>query len=424
MGVINSENMRVTHALVGFSKVLLAALDRVLPARSVMVIEDPDIIEARDVRRRLSSHPSFAFLREGPIQDNADRSGLLQAAGGRGRIVAVIPGVEYGVVAAAVLASAWNLPGAGPRAAGIFRDKTVLREHADAVGLPQPWWQIAAGPSDIAAFRAARGRCVLKPANRQASLGVRVLDDDDDPVTAWAQTASVQERRQRARRSPPVRHLIEEYLAGPEVSAECLVDNGMIVFINVTAKRVNGGSWPVELGHVVPAPLPSVITDRVAALMARLVVTSGFGTGVLHAEWILVDGAKPHLLECAARLPGDGIADLIDLVYGGSIAGDLVGLLGGSGPSRSARQCVRAGGAAVRFLTCPPGVVRYIGGTDLARKAQGVREVTVTVALDDTVAPLRSSWDRIGHVVATGPTGQDAEARAAHATALITIGLR
>jgi biotin carboxylase len=415
---------RVTHALVGFSKVLLADFDRLLPAGSVMVLEDPEVVEARDVRRRLSSHPSAAFLREGPIQDEADTAGLLRTAGERGHIVAVVPGVEYGVVAAAVLASTWGLPGAGLRAARIFTDKAVLREHADAAGLPQPRWQIAAGPGDIAAFRAARGRCVLKPANRQASLGVRVLADDDDPVTAWTETVSVQEKRQRARRSPRVRHLVEKYLAGPEVSAECLVDDGTVVFINITAKRVNRGTWPVELGHVVPAPLPSAVTDRIATLMARLVITSGFGTGVLHAEWILVDGTKPHLVECAARLPGDSIADLIDLVYGGSMAGDLVGLLSGSGTPRRARLGVPAGGAAIRFLTCPPGVVRYIGGIDLADGTHGVREVTVTVAVDATVAPLRSSWDRIGHVVAVGPTGQDAEARAAHAAALITIGLQ
>jgi biotin carboxylase len=412
---------RATHALVGFSKSLMADLDRLLPAGSVVVLEDPDVIKARDVQRRLAFHPSTAFLREALIQDVADPADILRVAGARGDIDVVIPGVEYGVAAAAVLASAWGLPGAGPSAARIFCDKIALREHADAAGLPQPRWQVATGPDDVAAFRGARGRCVLKPANRQASLGVQVLTDDDDPATAWAETVSVQEKRQRARRSPPVRHLIEEYLAGPEVSAECLVESGLVVFANVTAKRVHGGPWPVELGHVVPAPLPSGLTARIAGLMSVLATSAGFGTGILHAEWILLDGARPHLVECAARMPGDSITELIDVAYGGSVASDLVSLLGGSGvSSRGTPAC----GAAIRFLTCRPGVVGNVCGVDLARQAEGVREVAVTVAAGDTVTPLRSSFDRVGHVIATGPTGPDAEARAARAAALIMIGTR
>src|SRR5439155_6248356 len=259
------------------------------------------------------------------------------------------------------------------------------------------------------------------PTNRQASLGVRVLSADDDAGAAWSQTVSVGEARMRARRSEPVRHLVEEYLEGPEISVECLVENGAVRFANVTAKRVHNGPWPVELGHVVPAALPPAVTARVSRLTARLAATAGFGTGVLHAEWILVDGSGPHLVECAARLPGDSIDELIDLAYGGSIAADLVGLLGGAG---IARRGAPARSAAIRFLTCPPGVVAELLGVDLAERSEGVRQVAVSATVGATVTPLTSSWDRIGHVIATGPTGSDAEDRAARAAALIAVSTR
>ena len=407
-----------THALAGFSKGLIADLDRLLPAGSVVVLEEADVIEARDVRRRLTPFRCVASLLAVPIHDEADTTGLLRAMGERGDIRVVVPAVEYGVVAAAALAEAWRLRGAGVRAARILRDKAALRQHADAVGLPQPRWQVAAGPADVAAFQASHGRCVLKPTGRQASLGVRVLSGYDDVAAAWSQTVSVEETRMRARRAPPVGHLVEEHLEGPEISVECLVDGGAVRFANVTAKLVHNGPWPVELGHVVPAALPASVTARVVELTTRLAVTVGFDTGVLHAEWILVDGAGPHLVECAARLPGDSIDELIDLAYGGSIAADLVGLLGGAGvagrgaPSRS---------AAIRFLTCPPGVVADLRGVELAERSEGVHQVAVTAAVGSTVPPLTSSWDRIGHVIATGPTGPDAEGRAARAAALIAV---
>lgn len=410
-----------THALVGFSAGLIADLDPLLPACSVVVLEEADVIDVRDVRRRLSPYRCVASLVETPIQDETDTAGLLRSIGPRDDISVVIPAVEYGVVAAAALAEAWQLPGAGVRAARIFRDKVLLREHADAAGLPQPRWRVATGPDDVASFQSAYGRCVLKPAGRQASVGVQVLSGHDDPVAAWSRTVRVQEPRQRARRAGPLRHLVEEYLPGPEVSVECLVERGDVVFANVTAKRVHSGPWPVELSHVVPAGLPSAVTARLTELTACLAATAGFGTGVLHAEWILVDGRRPHLVECAARLPGDSIDELIDLAYGGSIAADLVALLGGHG---IAGRGTASQSAAIRFLTCRAGVVEEVCGVDLAERSDGVRRIAVSAAVGATVAPLTSSWDRIGHVIATAPTGSDAADRAARAAALISVRTR
>ncbi|MGI5242093.1 ATP-grasp domain-containing protein [Dactylosporangium sp. CA-139066] len=412
---------RATHALVGFSKGLVADLDRLLPPASVVVLEEADVIVARDVRRRLSPFRCVASLLEMPIHDEVDTTRLLRAAGGPGDIGIVLPAVEYGVVAAAALAEAWQLRGAGTEAARILRDKEALRRHAGTAGLPQPRWRVATGPADVTAFRASHGRCVLKPTGRQASLGVRVVSEHDDVAAAWSQSAGVDESRMRARFTTPVRYLVEEYLEGPEVSVECLVDDGAVRFVNVTAKVVHTGPWPVELGHVVPAALPADVTATVVELTTRLATTVGFGSGVLHAEWILVGGVDPHLVECAARLPGDSIDELIDLAYGGSITADLVGLLGGAGV---ADRSSPSRGAAIRFLTCPPGVVADVSGIDVAERSEGVHQVAVTAKPGSTVAPLTSSWERVGHVIATGPTGPDAEDRAARAAALIAVSTR
>ena len=71
-------------------------------------------------------------------------------------------------------------------AARTLRDKIAMRAAADSCGLAQPRWMIAESVRDVDEFRGRHdGRCVLKPADRQASLGVQVLDRDDDAVAAW-----------------------------------------------------------------------------------------------------------------------------------------------------------------------------------------------------------------------------------------------
>ncbi|MEY9933106.1 biotin carboxylase [Catenulispora sp. GP43] len=410
-----------THLAVGFSKGLMSDFDRCLPAGSVAVVEEPDVIGARRVAERLAAHPSTAVLVPAPIHAEADPDGVIAALARVGGIKAVIPAVEYGVVAAAAVAAHRGLPGAGLTAARVLRDKVELRTRADAAGLPQPRWREAESPDDVAAFLGAAGRCVLKPANRQASLGVVILAPGDDVAAAWSQASTVSEPRMRAERGTPRRHLVEEYLAGPEISAEALVDSGEVVFTNVTAKTVLPGPWPVELGHVVPAPLPDRVADDISDLMGALAEAVGFGTGVLHAEWILLDGHRPHLVECAGRLPGDSIDELIDLAYGGSIAADFIALLEGSRP---ARPRIPARAAAIRFLSGDDGVVERIDGLDEAVLGEGVHEAVVSAVPGDVLRRPTSSWDRVGHVIATGQDAQAALDRVRQAAARIDVVVR
>ncbi|HEV2639543.1 MAG TPA: ATP-grasp domain-containing protein [Actinocrinis sp.] len=407
----------VTAVMAGFGAGILPGLDAVLPPASLLVVEDPDVAAARDVRTRMRAFPCVAGLVEAPIQDEAGAEDVARALEPRlpGTVAAILPGLEYGVVGAAALAEARGLPGAGLAAARILRDKASLRQAADRGALAQPAWREVAAAQDVRDF--VRGPYVLKPGNRQASIGVQLLDESDDIDAAWARTVGTVEPLMLAPGAAPPRYLVEFRLHGPEVSIEALVHQGDILFSNVTAKAVLPGRHPVELGHTVPAALDPDVTERLNAALAVLVAATGFASGTLHSEWILVDGV-PHLVECAGRLPGDEIVPLIDLAYGGSLVADLLAVLSGRPPTRPPAA---GRGAAVHFLTAPSGLIVRVSGTQAATQAEGVVDLKVTVQPGARVGELLSSWDRAGRVIATGPTGPEAAANAAAAASRIEI---
>ncbi|MEU1122551.1 ATP-grasp domain-containing protein [Streptomyces sp. NPDC005899] len=390
----------VTHVMAGFGAALLPDLDRCLPPRSLLVVEEPDVVAARDLDRRAAAHPCVAGILTAPIHEEDDLSAALAAVPRPRNVRAVLPGVEYGVSAAAALADRWGLPGAGTAAARVLRDKALLREVCERAGVPQPRWRRATCAADVRSFRDEEGRgCVLKPANRQGSLGVQILDATDDLDEAWRRTVEADEPRLRARRPLPASFLVEERVDGPEISVECVVLDGRVLFRNVTAKDVRPGRHPVEMGHQVPAVLPPGVPERVASAMERLVTATGFRTGVLHAEWILREGGRPVLVECAGRVPGDCIHELIDLAYGGSLVADLLTVLTGSGevtPREPRRH------AAVRFLDCPPGTVLSVSGVQRAEEPEDVVRVHITAAPGKETGTVSNSHERAGYVVATG----------------------
>ncbi|MFD8599625.1 ATP-grasp domain-containing protein [Kitasatospora sp. NPDC059646] len=408
----------VTHVLVGYSPVMLAKLDEQLPADSVLVLEEPAVIEARGITALAERHRCVAALFPAPSQDEAGADRIAEAVPRPPAVRAVVPVVEYGVVAAAALADAWGLPGAGPAAARVLRDKGALRTAVAGSGIAQPEWAVVESAEQVAAFRAAHGgNCVLKPANRQASLGVRLLGPADDVDAAWAHTTAADEPALRAQYADTARFLVEQRLTGPEVSVEAVVHEGEVGFTNITAKLVQDTGHPVETGHTVPADLPSATADALREAIAVLARAVGFRSGVLHSEWILVDGV-PHLVECAGRLPGGGITILIDLTYDTDILANLLRVLTGDGPvgPLPARR-----GAAVRFLIARPGVVESVTGTERAQAAPGVAELHLSVEPGATVRTTVSSWERAGLVVTTGADAAEAGRRAEHALSLIDI---
>ncbi|WP_258382377.1 ATP-grasp domain-containing protein [Streptomyces sp. NTH33] len=409
----------VTHVLVGYSPVMLAKLDAQLPAGSVLVLEEPAVIAARGLAGLPERHPSVAALRPAPTQDEAHPERIAGAVPRPERVRAVVPVVEYAVVTAAALAEAWGLPGAGLGAARILRDKGRLRAALDGSGVAQPAWAVVDTAADVAAFREAQGgEAVLKPANRQASLGVQLLGPADDVAAAWRHTTAADEPTLRAAYPDTARFLAEQRLRGPEFSVEALVHDGGLGFVNVTAKQIQDSRHPVETGHTVPAALPAATAGALRDGLARVVKTVGFRTGVLHSEWILADDGQPYLVECAGRLPGGAITVLIDLTHDTDILADLLKVLEDRGPVDPLP--VRRG-AAVRFLTAPPGRVDEIGGVEGARATEGVHEVHLAVEPGATLRSVTSSWERAGFVIATGRDGAEAARRAEQALALVTV---
>ncbi|MFJ8980985.1 ATP-grasp domain-containing protein [Streptomyces sp. NPDC102282] len=403
---------------VGYNAAYLRAIDGRVPSGSVVVIEEPDMIRKRNLQDAPASFDCLDRIVPARYQQSAEALDLAVELSAARPVAAVVPGLEYAVPAAAALAEKLGLPGATEAAAQALRDKVRLREVAGAGGVRNPRWREVHGPEDILDF-AGDGPVVVKPANRQASVGVQLLDSVDAATAAlaWERTSSATEYEQVPDRPLDWRFLAEERLRGPEYSIEALVRHGEIVFENITAKTVVPGPYPVELGHLLPAPLDQDTKAEFETAIRALVSATGFRTGILHAEWILTESG-PTLVECAGRCPGDYLIDLIDLAYDTRIRLTLIDLLADR-PVTLPRTAQRT--SAIRFLSARPGTVTEVAGEDTAKELPGIRAVEVDVEAGQEVGAWASSWDRAGHVIATGPDADITRQRVLDADAAIRI---
>jgi biotin carboxylase len=278
-------------------------------------------------------------------------------------------------------------------------------------------------PADVQAFMGEHpGPIVLKPANRQASVGTQVIHSPVEVEQAWSNCVVQDEGIFVPDRPMELRMLAEQFIKGDEYSVEMLVREGKSLFVNVTGKQLYPGPRPVELAHIVPADISADLAELLGSETLRVVAAVGFGDGILHCEWIVSDGV-PYLVECAGRLAGDGIIELIERAYPVDLVRSYYAVMKGE-PLVGELPRVAKGGAAVRFLSIEPGVVESVDGVEDARQADGVFLLDVSVGVGARFLGLRSSWDRAGIVMTTGDSSGEALQLAETAAALVRIGVQ
>ena len=306
---------------------------------------------------------------------------------------------EHQVLAAALLQDALGLPGPSLYAAVLSRNKALQRGRFAAHGVRQPEYVVTDDLEAESDWAAERLPVVVKPLSSAGSAGVELVTDLD----AYRELA--------VRRSGERPLLVETAVDGPEYSWEALVVDGDVWFSNTTAKETTGPPYFVEIAHRTGVELPPDDATRVDELATRVLSALRMRTGLVHLEFRLAD-AGPTLMEIAVRMPGDFVMDLLCLTYGvdwfelavrAAVSSPL--------PDRPSR---RVQYAASYLPIAVPGVVTEIRGIADVAAHPCVVEAFVRVGEGDEVEPVRSSVQRVGHVLLAADSSDELEAALAY----------
>lgn len=338
---------------------------------------------------------------------------------------------EYFVEAMGLAADYLQLPSPGLRATRVCRNKLLQRLYLSE-------WS----PDYVCVTPDLRNTisktwdefpAVVKPIARQASSGVVRVKNKRELIDTMSHVYSEDEVI-----------LIESCINGREYSVETLIQNGEVLFHNITEKRTNSafGDFFVEMSHTVPATNltddeASNILDINSSIVHRLNVMDG----ITHAEFkISNENNKIYLMEIAARNPGDGILQLYRIATGAPMEEALISISLGeptrySLPQRYARQV---------YLEHNPGFLQEVSvlpsfnidpywyqqklfrlplHTGEASSPYVIREIMIDKLKGDQLSVIKQSSDRCGSFIFDVPSKHlldDAERIIKNGIAVIT----
>lgn len=141
--------------------------------------------------------------------------------------------------------------------------------------------------------------------------------------------------------------------------------------------------------------------EKIRDLACRAVKAVGIDNGPAHVEIMLTkDG--PKMVELGARMGGDCITThLVPLSTGIDMIKATMDICLGQAPDITPKF---QKGSAIRFFDVAPGTITAIEGMEGVKNIPGVKKVSFTKQVGDTVGEIGASGDRAGFVIAQEDT--------------------
>jgi biotin carboxylase len=326
---------------------------------------------------------------------------------------------DRAVPVVAAVAEARGLPGIGVATAHLMTHKVAMRRRLAEHGVPQPRF---AAVRTLAETRRAADEvgfpAVLKPADSGGQRGVFRVESLDDVDRHLHEALAA---------SPTEEAILEEFVEGTELNGIVIAREGEAIPLTLSDRmRPPGIGFGVGWIHVYPPTIPPEQLSMSEQVAARTVHALGLQTGIAFPQLIAADDGRVVVVECAARIPGGQMADLVRYAVGVDLVRvQLAMALGDELPDELVRPRF-AQPLAIRFFTASPGplptgVVRYVGPLDKVLAFPGVVQADVYLQLGETIRPVRLDGDRRGYVIATADTNLEALERAEAAARLLDV---
>ncbi len=383
------------------------------------------IVQARRMGLRVAAidrNPDAPGLAEADIVRVVDFSdvGAALKATARLRLDGVLTiASDRAVPVVAAIAEARGLPGIGVETAHLATNKIAMRRRFAESGVPHPRF---AAVRTLAETRRAADEvgfpAVLKPADSSGQRGVFRVESLDD-VDSHLHEALVA--------SPAGEAVLEELVGGGELNAIVVARGSTASLVSLSDRlRPPGAGFAVCSAHLFPAAIEGARRDEAERVAVHAVHALGLRDAIAFPQVIVRPDGRVVAVECAARVPGGQMADLVRVGVGVDLIECRLRLaLGDELPDELVRpRFVQP--LAIRFLTAQPGPlpagrVTFVGPLDRVLAFPGVVQAEAYLQAGEQIRPVRADRDRRGYVLAVADTSLEALERADAAASLLDV---
>lgn len=254
----------------------------------------------------------------------ADKEKILEVC--RGLDICGVASVtsDFAVTAVNYVARNLGLVGNSERTDLVARNKYEMRRALQEAGLYVPRFMEVGEDFRAEDASGFSFPLIVKPTDRWSSKGVTRVDTPDKLEEAV---------RYAVKESFNHKAIMEEFMEGPEYSAECICYRGDCTILAITRKETSGFPHYIETGHSQPSDIHPEKQIQVRETVRKAVAALDIRNGAAHAEFRLLPDGNVGIIEIGARMGGDSIGtDLTAISTGKDYLGMVIDVACGNAP--------------------------------------------------------------------------------------------
>lgn len=338
-----------------------------------------------------------------------------------------------------LIAKEFGCIGNEPIAAFSCRSKYHMRKKLEEAGVPSPKFRLCKNYDELyAAVREIGLPCVAKPIGANSSYGVFALMNESDlsslksnyeaSINFLSERVDVfdfsEEELKMLGVDDPVDmttdYLVEEFLLGPEISVDALVQDGHVTIMGIEEQIRMKPPYFLQLAAKFPYLAPHDRMKEIETLVTATIRAMGLTNSASHTEMIFTkDG--PKIVEIGCRFGGDDLHDTILAVTGYSVMFESVMIALGVKREYSVKTLCHT--AMEYILPKESGVVHEIDIHPKLLNDPLINEIFLYVEKGDVVSPPPSNFDYLGYVSVRGNSPEQAQRKLKSAIDRIKINI-
>lgn len=366
--------------------------------RTLVLTHNPQAI--REAERKYNENPWVAREKSAidalVAYETVDVASMVRALRSYDKQLAgIISGDDAFVPLAEQVGYALGFDYARPPDAECHHIKTAMKRRLAERNVRTPAFEIARDyASALRAWERFGRDAMVKMVDLSASVNIFRARREPELHHAW--DAIVHNRR--AVKVPfalATEVIVEEFVAGREITAEGYTQDDRIEILNYSHKLTEDNF--IVVGHYIPAQVTPAEDAALTDIVHQCVRALGLRNSVFHIEVHLRDGL-PYVIECAARPPGQHTVDLIAQAYGHDLMDISVDLAVGQ-PIDVRRVPPRAHFAILALYSRQSGILQRIEGLDALEARGGVMHLKLGVKPGDQINALDTFREKFGLVM-------------------------
>ena len=345
-------------------------------------------------------YPGFALADKVIYEDTADAEAVLDIAKKEGISGICTTGTDVCIHTVGVVNEALGLRGLGIEGSTIAGRKALMKDVYMEHGVNTARYRHVLLRTPIEGVARICGKIgypvVFKAIDSSGSRGITRVDGPDGIEKAIESVKAVTRSDE---------YLIEENLDGEEYGAEAFVQDGKLEFMLLNGKYIFKGATGVPVGHYAPYGTPD-IEKRSREQLEKAVRAMKLNNCAVNVDFMRC-GDTVYVLEIGARGGGTCLGELVSLYYGYDYYEKMIRVAMGEKVDFAPANKVRVPNASHLLMSGRTGTIRSI--TDDNEPSEDIFDISFDHRPGDHVTAFSIGPHRIGQVITTGPTVEDAQ---------------